>query len=116
MVRGVPASRAVIDLEDSFVGRMQDMRFDLGAGMGLPVYADDSGVYFGLSGVGELNGSLTRAQPVPGGIYIPNSATELAKPWYATSNIPVKMEKMDKPVRITLIDAKTGKRQMLYAK
>ena len=114
MIRGIPATDATIVVSTHILGRIQDVKLDIGPSVCAAVASDETGVFF-ESNVKLLLRSLVFQKPIRvfGGVFVPDDPNLPCKPYYYREGFPIAVSTMDSQTTVVLVDARTNKETAL---
>lgn len=114
IIRGIPSTEATVVISTPVIGRMQDVRLDMGPGTCAPLVANEKGVFFQSDRTVVVRSWLmVNPETLPGGVFVPDDPTQTCKPFYYRMGMPILVEKAQNPTTVILIDKRTGKKTPL---
>jgi len=116
-IRGIPSTQVAVVIPASVIGRMQDVRMDMGPGTCAPFVANDKGVFFQSDRTVVVRSWLmVNPETLPGGVFVPDDPTQPCKPFYFRMGMPIPVEKTQDPITVVLIDKRTNTKTPLRLK
>jgi hypothetical protein len=113
-IRGIPSTEAAVSIPASVIGRMHDVRMDMGPGICAPLVGNEKGVFFQSDRTVVVRSWLmVNPETLPGGVFVPDNPTETCKPFYYRMGMPILVEKAQNPITVILIDKRTSKKTPL---
>lgn len=112
-IRGIPSADAVVVIPTSVIGRLNDVRLDMGPGTCTPLVANDTGVFFESDRTVVVRSWIMNPETLPGGVFVPDDPTQACKPFYYRMGMPIPVKKTQDPSTVVLIDKRTGKKTSL---
>lgn len=113
-IRGIPADYAAVVVSTPTIGRMQDVRLDMGPGTCKPLVSNDQGVFLMSDRTVVVRSwIMISGEVLPGGVFVPDDPAKPCKPFYYRQGLPIPVEKTEKPTTVTLIDTRTNKKKSL---
>ncbi len=113
-IGGIPLTEAAVVIPTSVIGRMQDVRMDMGPGTCSPFVANGNGVFFQSDRTVVVRSWLMiNPETLPGGVFVPDDLTQPCKPFYFRMGMPILVEKAQNPITVILIDKRTNKKTPL---
>ena len=112
-IRGIPTKEASVVIPTSVIGRLNDVRLDMGPGTCAPLIANDTGVFFESNKMVVVRSWIMNPETLPGGVFVPNDPTQACKPFYYRMRMPIPVKKTQDPATVFLIDKRTGKKTPL---
>ncbi len=113
-IRGIPSTQVAVVVPAAVIGRMHDVRMDMGPGTCAPFVANDNGVFFQSDRTVVVRSWLmVNPETLPGGVFVPNDSTQPCKLFYLRMGMPIPVEKTQSPLTVILIDKRTNKKTPL---
>ena len=113
-IRGIPSTEAAVLIPTAVIGRMSDVRMDMGPGSCAPFVANDKGVFFQSDrSVVVRSWLIVNPETLPGGVFVPDDPAQPCKPFYYRMGTPIPVDKAQNPVTVILIDKRTNKKTPL---
>ena len=113
-IRGIPSTEASVVISTPVIGRLHDVRLDMGPGTCAPLVGNDTGVFFQSDRTVVVRSwVMTIPETLPGGVFVPDDPTQPCKPFYYRMGMPILVEKAQNPTTVTLIDKRMGKKTPL---
>jgi hypothetical protein len=113
-IRGIPSTEIAVEIPAAVIGRLQDVRLDMGPGLCAPLVANDKGVFFESNRTVVVRSwIMVNSETLPGGVFVPDDPTQACKPFYYRMGMPILVEKTQNPATVILIDKRTGKKTPL---
>lgn len=112
-IRGIPSAEAAVVIPTSVIGRLNDVRLDMGPGTCAPLVANETGVFFESNRTVVVRSWIMNPETLPGGVFVPDDPTQACKPFYYRMRMPILVKKTQNPATVILIDKRTGKKTPL---